>query len=158
MRIHIVRHAKTEPYSQSGQDVDRKLLKRGIEQSKVLAQFLKDKTIKPELIFCSDAVRTRETVKILRKNELLDDIIYTHQLYLCSKEDLLKLVCKQTNKGEIMIIGHNNGLSDFASYLLDDYIELKTCEYISLELPIESWEEASGGIATVADRFRPEVS
>ena len=61
------------------------------------------------------------------------------------------------NSKDIFIIGHNNGLSDFASYLTDDYIDLKTCDFVTIDFEIDTWQEASKGLGKVTNRFHPLV-
>jgi phosphohistidine phosphatase len=56
----------------------------------------------------------------------------------------------------ILLIGHNNGLSDFVSYLVGDAIYLPTSGYVELELPIESWSHSTSGIATIRTDFFSE--
>lgn len=57
-----------------------------------------------------------------------------------------------------MIIGHNNGLSELASYFTEEFIDLSTCEYICITFDIQSWKETSKGNGIISDRFHPKVS
>ena len=39
MKLHLLRHCKTETMTPTGKDFDRKLLPKGVAQSKLLAEF-----------------------------------------------------------------------------------------------------------------------
>ena len=49
-------------------------------------------------------------------------------------------------KPEIVIVGHNPGLTSFANRLLDDSIEnIPTCGIVASELTIDAWDELDWG-------------
>ena len=62
-----------------------------------------------------------------------------------------------TENEDLFIIGHNNGLSDLASYLIDDFIDLSTCDFITIQFNINTWQEISKGLGVVIDRYHPLV-
>ncbi len=158
MRLHILRHAKTDPFSISGKDFDRELLKKGLLQARRMGDFFMTKEISPLHIYSSSAVRARQTIEIIKKeNPFGTEIIFLDEFYLCEKDVLLKFLWEQNHADDILIIGHNNGLSDFAGYLVDDFIDLKTCEFLSLEFDCENWQETSKGTATIREHFHPNL-
>lgn len=158
MRLLIQRHAKTDPFSDSGKDIDRKLLKKGINQASELGKFYYKHQIAPKYIFCSTAARTRQTALYIQKEHTFTSKIqFLDALYLCEKDDLLSFLWSQDHNDEILIIGHNNGISDLASYFVDDYIELKTGEFIQIDFELDSWEETSMGLGKISKRYRPEI-
>jgi phosphohistidine phosphatase len=158
MKLHLLRHAKTDQKSSSGKDIDRKLLTKGQKQSLEMGKYFNDIGFDPSIILCSSSVRTRETIAQIQKlHTFKSDIIYLENLYLCKKEELLLILCGQINTKDVFIIGHNDGLSDFASYLTDDYIDLKTCDFVTIDFEINTWQEASKGLGKVTNRFHPLV-
>lgn len=157
MRLHLVRHAKTDPSSDTGRDFDRKLLPKGIIQSNSLAHHLIYQKIEPEIVYCSDATRTKETASILAQAVPLKKITYNSELYLADRETLLQLIWGLKHGKELMIIGHNDGLSDLATYLTDELVHMKTCGYLCIEFPFELWRETSRGTGKIIDSFRPSV-
>ena len=52
MKLHLLRHAKTNQISPTGKDFDRELLPRGYEQIAELKQYLEDSPIAPKHILC----------------------------------------------------------------------------------------------------------
>ena len=157
MKLHLLRHAKTEAASTSGKDFDRALLKKGIEQSKLMNQYLLENKLTISKVFSSDAKRTRQTFSYLKDTFVEKEIIYDNQFYLAENEILLKFINNQTTSEDIFIIGHNNGISDLAEYLTNEFVDLQTCEFISIEFKIEKWNEASQGLGTITERFHPQV-
>lgn len=157
MKLHLIRHAKTELKKNGSTDFERKLLPKGIVQSNVMALYLNNSEIHIDFTFCSDAVRTKETMQIIMHTVNLGKISYHHELYLCDRETYLSKIWELSHGKDLLIFGHNEGISEFASYLIDDYTELRTCEYICIQFPMNKWSEVSRGTGTVTDRFRPSV-
>ncbi len=157
MKIHLLRHAKTEQLSSSGKDFDRKLKDRGILQSKELAQFLVSNQIHELETWCSTAKRTRQTLTHLTASLKPSKLEFMDDLYLCEQETFLKKLWDLNRENDLFIIGHNDGLSDLASYFADEMIHLSTCEYICFSFSADSWAELSRGTGTIVSRFRPQV-
>ncbi len=157
MKIHLLRHAKTEQLSTSGKDFDRKLKDRGIEQSKEMAQFLLTQGTQGIETWCSTAKRTRQTFSYLADVVKPSQLEFMDNLYLCEQETFLKKLWNLNQANDLFIIGHNDGLSDLASYFADEMIHLSTCEYICFSFSADSWAELSRGTGIIANRFRPQA-
>jgi len=158
MKLYILRHAKTDQNSISGKDFDRKLLKKGLAQSKEMGEYFFKMNFNPTRIYCSSATRTRETLANIQKQHALEcNINYIDSLYLAEKDHLLKFLWSQEGGGTTFIIGHNNGLSDFAAYLIDDFVDLKTCDFLEIEFHSDSWKETSKGSGKIISSYHPEV-
>lgn len=157
MKLHLLRHAKTEVNSVSGKDFDRALMNKGIIQANLMGQYLRNRSIKNHDTYCSDAMRTRQTLTII--SQLIDckKINFKNELYLADREILLALLWRIKHKKDLLIIGHNDGLSQFASYLTDLPVHLKTCGYLCIEFQADSWKETSMGTGTIVDDYRPQV-
>lgn len=158
MKLHLLRHAKTDQNSSTGKDFDRKLLKKGKDQSVEMGKYLKEENFNPSKIICSTAARTRETITLIQKeHKFIFKIEYVDEIYLAEKDKLFSIVSKISGSEEVFIIGHNNGLSDLASYLVDDFIDLSTCDFVTIQFNIEKWDEISKGLGVVIERFHPLV-
>lgn len=157
MKIHLIRHAKTSPSTLYVNDFDRKLLPKGVVQANVLGSYLNIKEIKPLLTWCSTAIRTKETLSLLQHLNSMGEISLLNDLYLCDREVYLKKIWELNHGKELMIIGHNDGISEFASYLTDETLSMRTSEYYCIELPAKTWDEVSFGTGTVIDHFHPSV-
>lgn len=157
MKLHLLRHAKTEPFSDSGKDLDRVLLKKGIAQAKDMAAFLKNASLNTKTVYCSDAKRTRQTLALIKDDCNFETIHYKSELYLSELSDLLNFVWSLPSEEEIFILGHNNGLSELVTYFTEEFIELSTCEYISIDFSVASWKETSKGNGSISARFHPQA-
>lgn len=157
MKLHLIRHAKTDPTSISGKDFDRKLLPKGIIQANVLGYYLTAKLVRPFETFCSSAIRTKETLTILQSILDLGKIHLLDDLYLSDREVYLKTLWELKHDKDILFIGHNDGISEFASYLLDEDLSMKTSGYLCIEFTAKGWEEVSRGTGQLLSEFRPVV-
>ena len=158
MKLFIQRHAKTDQYSESGKDFDRKLLAKGINQAMELGTYYEQNHVDPRHVFCSTSARTRQTAALIQKNHLFSNKIeFLDTIYLCEKDELLTLLWSLQDQESVLFIGHNNGISDLASYFLDEFVELRTGEFIQIDFELDAWNETSKGLGVVKNRFRPEV-
>ena len=153
LRLHLLRHAKTEQFSPTGKDFDRYLMKKGLRQREDLKQFFK--TIPDiEHVWCSSAKRTRETLEVL---EGLPAPTFHDDLYLCSDKTMLKMLWESNADGDILIVGHNFGISDLVNYFCDSDIELRTGQYACISFDCDNWSETFRGTGTIDRLYRPEV-
>ena len=154
MKLHLLRHAKTNPLSPTSLDLDRELLPRGYEQINELKTFLKAHPIEPNIILCSSAMRTRQTLAEIQDLWPEASIQFIDELYLAEKEEILKLICAQNSSEEILVVGHNEGLSDLVMNLARPPHALKTCGFISMEFPFESSAYISKDTGRILAMFR----
>jgi phosphohistidine phosphatase len=156
LQLHLIRHAKTEKISKSGSDFDRSLLPKGIKQAMALANYLERKQ-NFDLVMCSEARRTLETKHILNEKLNFHSYMDSRGLYLANEMEILKLICQQNNPKNICIIGHNDGISELASYLTGQPVYMKTSAYVCLSPSIEHWSHLTANCCLISDAFRPEV-
>lgn len=157
LKLILLRHAKTNQVSDSGLDYDRNLLPKGIKQGIVLDEYFHKNKVQFDAILVSSANRTRQTFEFIEHNFESEKVTYLDQFYLCSYKELFDEICTKVSVKNILIVGHNFGISDLASYLSDKSIELSTAELIELSFPIESWLELSKGTGNITAQFRPVV-
>jgi phosphohistidine phosphatase len=157
LSLHILRHANTLSSSVTGKDVDRELSPKGLKQSEVLASFLKMNNLQPEVIFCSAAKRTRQTLKEVQKKFKFDNKVqFKDELYLASMGEMFDFVSNLSSENDALIIGHNNGISDLITYLTDDFIDIPTCTFVTLSFDVDNWYEISKGLAKMDVYFSPK--
>jgi phosphohistidine phosphatase len=118
--LHLLRHAK----SSAKEDVDdheRPLSRRGRAAARHVGEHLPAKLGAVDLVLCSDARRTRETLDVvIAEFSPRPRIMLEEELYLASAERLTKrlrrLAAHDTN---VLLIGHNPGLHELAVALAD---------------------------------------
>jgi len=157
LTLHVIRHAKTLQEVVSGQDKDRELMEKGVAQSNLLGNYIQSHHIELGKILCSSAVRTMQTKSIVCQH-LAErcDVDYRDNLYLASKETILKELSLEEEK-TITLIGHNEGISDLISYCSNEFIQMKTAEFITITFSVEQWTEITNDFGTILLRYRPEV-
>lgn len=107
MILYIVRHAKAEDESPTGQDADRPLRKRGHRQAESLGQFFAGERPSPQLVLASPYQRARETAEhiwsALGILPQLDDRLAAHR----TLSDYLDVVADLSGSACSAIVGHN---------------------------------------------------
>lgn len=156
MKLHLLRHGKTHQQSNTGRDYDRKLNEKGIIQCEFLGEYFAAKNLDCE-VWCSSAKRTRETFVNVTKKVELKKVVMREDFYLCSRETMLEALWQRSGNDDLLIVGHNYGISELATYLTDVRIELRTGGYICIEFVDFRWEELSRGLGVISDQYRPQV-
>lgn len=147
-RITLIRHAKAEDDG-AAQDHLRHLAPRGVEDAKALGARLQAAGALPEVMICSTALRTRETLAQLGANI---PTLLTERAYLASAGDLLRLI--QEADDAVMhlgILAHNPGLHMLAAMLVDDYANPADEDRLLLKFPTSACVRFSLTAAKWAD-------
>ncbi len=158
MLLHLIRHAKTDQESPTGKDFDRELLSLGWQQCAELSTYLTGELdFTTFRVICSSAKRSRQTLEGLSANFSEEETDFTEELYLCSVKTYFKLIWQENHPDDLVLIGHNFGISDLANYFLDTQIEMRTAEYICIKFPFDSWDETFQSNGILKSRFRPSA-
>jgi phosphohistidine phosphatase len=168
-RLYVLRHAKSSWDDHSASDHERPLSDRGRRAVRVIAAYMEAKRIEPELVLCSTARRTRETLEGLG---LGSTVMIEHRLYGASCDDLVeRLRVAPAGLGSVMLVGHNpamqmlvlrlaggerSGRGDAAEGLEEIRRKLPTGALVTLETKDE-WAELDLGSAELVDYVRPKA-
>lgn len=120
LSLALLRHAKSSWDASDLEDFDRPLNARGRAAAPVMGEALREFPFAPQIILCSPAKRTRETLHLIDPNlsEPRDDVRFEQQLYLTNAETLLeRLRHVPATAKTVLIIGHNPGLHELALML-----------------------------------------
>jgi len=110
--LMILRHAKSSWKDINVNDHERPLSNRGYKNAVAMSNYLKQQSIKPNLIICSTAKRAKLTLKPIIN--IWPEIIikYEECLYFGPEEEIISLI-KSLEPGKIpLIIGHNPSLEN----------------------------------------------
>jgi phosphohistidine phosphatase len=139
----IIRHGKADWPSPGQHDQDRPLTQTGIKRTEKIAEFLKTKRIKPDLIIASRAVRAAETAKVLADGIGYDKslIRFEKSIYHSTHTDILELFYEIPETVQtLVIVGHNPTLTDFSNLFLEHPIDnLPTTGVVCLLFDTYSW-------------------
>jgi phosphohistidine phosphatase len=156
MNIHLIRHAKTNPCADSGKDFDRDLMEKGRKQCVLLKDFLEGK-FEGFPIYCSTSNRTKSTANLILNEVQLKQITYLDDLYLASSKLLFDFIVSLNSTDDIVIIGHNEGLSELVHYLTGEDKVLSTGSYISIKFNFPSSNWISRETGSIMNHFSPNV-
>jgi phosphohistidine phosphatase len=112
----LLRHAKAVPPDEADDDHERALAERGHAQAERIATHLADEGCAPDLVLCSTARRTVETLAHVRHALPAEaQVAIERRLYLASPGALLSRIQDAPDDARaVLVIGHNPGLEDLA--------------------------------------------
>ena len=141
--LTLVRHAKSSWRDTSLTDKKRPLNHRGKHDAPLMGARIREHGIRPSLIISSPATRAWSTAKKLAA-ELsypLEFLQREDDLYLASLARLLHVVKSQDDGfNNLMVVGHNPGLTDFANYLSPGITgNVPTAGVVCVEVDQDDW-------------------
>lgn len=151
--LYLLRHAKSSWDDPALPDRKRPLAPRGRRDAKRIAKHFNRLGIDPELVLCSPAERTRETLALVRPALPRSAVSLEDDLYGAPSDRLLeRLRTVPEDVGSVMLIGHTPGLQDLAVGLAAVGPELErlkakfpTAALATLTLERTTWSELKEG-------------
>lgn len=163
--LYLLRHAKSSWDSPGSADFDRPLNPRGRKAVRSLARHLARAAIRPDLVLCSAAIRTRETLDRLGDAVAGVDTAVERGLYEATDSRLLARLRQVADAvGSVLVIGHNPGLERLAlrlcaggdaqalALLREKY---PTGALATLTAPLERWADLKPGCCRLEAFVRP---
>lgn len=142
--LTLLRHAKSSWDTPGLADRERPLNARGERDAPRAAERIQDAGIRPSLILSSPAVRAWTTARIVAQqiHYPLEFLQREKDLYLASGDKLLEVIGRQDSGfNNLMVVGHNPGLTDLANYLVPDLTDnVPTSGVVSISLASDSWD------------------
>ncbi len=141
--LTLVRHAKSSWKDSGLSDRERPLNKRGERDAPIMGKRAAAAGLRPSQIISSPAVRAWTTAKVFAKalNFPVEFLQREDGLYLASLDNLLDAVATQDpGFNNLMLFGHNPGMTDFANYLVPGVTgNLPTAGLISVNIDCDDW-------------------
>lgn len=147
--LYLIRHAKSSWDDPSLRDHDRPLNKRGKRDAPLMANVLKKKGIKPDVIYSSTAVRALEFSKVIA--ETLDfkkkNINATKELYMADVKEMLGILRSVDNSAEtVFMVSHNPYITEFANSLCNYNLDnIPTSGVFCVEFDEKKWKDIDLG-------------
>jgi phosphohistidine phosphatase len=115
-QLFLLRHAKSSWDDPELADHDRPLAPRGRRAAKLVAEHLRREGVTPDLVLCSSALRTRETLDgIAPALGESTSVQIEGELYAASEHSLLdRLRAVEDRVESLLLIGHNPGVEQLA--------------------------------------------
>jgi phosphohistidine phosphatase len=116
LTLSLLRHAKSSWKAPALPDQDRPLATRGESDAPLMGKAMAERGIDPDLVLCSSARRTRDTLAlVLPELKVEPKIVYEDQLYHPTAAALLARVNEiQPGSSRVMLVGHNPEIQSFA--------------------------------------------
>jgi phosphohistidine phosphatase len=158
-QLELLRHAKSSWADPNIADHDRPLNARGRTAAALVGRHLREQMPPPDLVLCSSATRTRQTLQLL---ELGADaqVRLEDELYGAGAAGLLaRLKAVPATVGTVLLIGHNPGIEDLTRMLDRDGLtsvqKFPTAALAVLRFDIAAWNELNPGIGHLVGFFTP---
>lgn len=144
-RLILIRHAKAVEEDVGG-DHARPLSERGIGDAAALGDWLRSEGLNPDLILCSTAARTRQTLDGLNLHAAT---ILSDKLYLAMTGEMLAQVhAVEDAASTVMVIAHNPGSHALLGLLVGSYANEKDADRMLLKFPTAACAVISFDAAT----------
>ena len=116
LTLSLLRHAKSSWSNPTLPDRDRPLATRGVTDAPLMGKAMAERGIDPELVLCSSARRTRDTLDlVLPELRVEPKVDYIDALYHASPEEMLEMLHGiQPGANRVMLVGHNPEIQAFA--------------------------------------------
>lgn len=109
LTLSLLRHAKSSWKNPSLPDRERSLSTRGVADAPVMGRAMTERGIDPELVLCSSARRTVDTLAlVLPELKVEPKVLYEDALYHASPAEMLDMLRGlQPGSRHVMFVGHN---------------------------------------------------
>jgi phosphohistidine phosphatase len=152
-QLLLMRHAKSDWSSSGMSDKDRPLNARGRAAAPAIAEWLSQREMIPDLILCSAATRTRQTLARMTECwNVAPTIHLIDELYLATDNLILSTAKQFANECDaadiapvtrVLILGHNPGMELLASKLRGCTTEMPTASVAAFDVADEPHVEGS---------------
>ena len=147
-RLGLLRHAKSSWDAPAVSDHDRPLNKRGLHDAPRMGELLAERGVKPDMIISSTALRARTTAELAGRalGFTASGLRLTGDLYHAPAGTMLDVLEQLGgNAKEVILVGHNPGITALANRIADARIDnLPTAAFFYIEADIERWSDLPG--------------
>ena len=156
--LHLLRHAKSSWDPPGLADADRPLAPRGERAGRLIADHVRRRGVRPELILCSPALRARQTLELVAADLGGGPIRYEEDIYGAAAEELLERLRRvPAATDSVLMVGHNPGHRDLAVMLGADESAIgkfPTGALATFELP--AWAKLGPGCGRLVEFAKPK--
>ena len=149
--LSFLRHAESDYNNIDDSDFDRPIKKSGLKMTKICAEYLKKNNIRYDLLFCSPALRTKQTSShfLSYMNLKTIRVIYDYNLYEGCSENFLLRVSNLKKYQDVLVVTHEPQILFFKDFFLSKtdfwpkikHLEIATSSVFSIYFDINMWNE-----------------
>jgi phosphohistidine phosphatase len=144
--LFLVRHAKSSWSDATLADRERPLARRGRRAARRMGKRLAKRTIRPDLMLSSPALRALKTARLIarklehpRRRIELDDTLYASTL----KAVLRRVRALDDRYARVMMFGHNPQFAQLVRHFSRRATAMPTCAVACLTFAADAWSEVS---------------
>ena len=152
LTLSLLRHTKSSWKSPTQDDYDRSLASRGEADAPRMGNAMAKRGIEPELVLCSSARRTRETLAlVLPELRAEPKVIYAESLYHAAPASILQMLQGiSAGASQVLLVGHNPVLHALALDLVGSgpkhirdrlATKLPTGGLVVITFPVSRWRD-----------------
>jgi phosphohistidine phosphatase len=158
LTLYLLRHAKSSWSDASQQDFQRPLANRGREACALIGEFIQEKGIDFDLVLVSTAVRTRETIELIKERaKFRGEVRYDERIYEATVSQLLEIISQVDNDREsVLLVGHNPGIEALLALLTGDQQSVTTANFAKIKIKATKWSANLADTGTLEWIVRPK--
>ena len=157
----LLRHAKAAPAERGMADRDRPLAERGIRDARLMGRAMAAEPL-PDLILCSPATRTRETLaEIVGAFPAAPEVEIVDELYGGAGPTYAGIIAKHgRGAGRLLVVGHNPTIHMTALAVAEKpggklTSKMPTCALVAIDFDVPSWTGLRAGSGKLVFFRRP---
>jgi phosphohistidine phosphatase len=151
----VLRHAKSA-HGLGMPDIERPLNDRGRRDAASAGKHLRAEGLVPDLVLCSTADRTRQTLDRLGLGAE-SEVRYEPGIYRNAVDTLFELVSQVSDVETVLLIGHNPSAHQFVMDLIGsdvDAFPTSACAVLSIDVP---WSGLGPGAGRLTSYWTPKM-
>ncbi|MEN3326488.1 MAG: phosphohistidine phosphatase [Acidobacteriota bacterium] len=156
--LYLLRHAKSSWDNASQQDFDRPLTDRGRNACALIGEFIEEKGIDFDLVLVSTALRTRQTIEIVKERaKLLGEVRYDERIYEATVSQLLEVIAQvDSDRESVLLVGHNPGIEELLALLTGEQQCMTTANFAKIRIKATKWSASLAKTGTLDWIVRPK--
>jgi len=158
LTLYLLRHAKSSWDDTSKQDFERQLSNRGRKACALIGEFIQEKGVDFDLVLVSTAVRTRETIELIKERaKFRGEVRYDERIYEATVPQLLEIISQIDNAREsVLLVGHNPGIEGLLALLTGEQQQVTTANFAKIKLKATKWSGNLANKGTLEFIVRPK--
>lgn len=144
LRLLLMRHAKSAFALEQFSDHERSLAPKGRQSVPKVASKIVELKLEPDLIYCSDSVRTKETLDLfIPALTVTPRTEITKALYEASPQEIIQFIEDRNPEiTTLQVIGHNPTLEALLEHLSNEFRNFEPGNIAVLTHTAVSWDRA----------------
>lgn len=154
----VMRHAKAGELP-GGPDFERALLPRGERDSQAAGRWLASHGLRPDLVLCSAARRTRQTWgRVAGELGSEPELLLERRLYQADSDGLTEIIRETSERvATLMLVGHNPAAAGLVGLLTGAEPDFPTAAIAVIAMSAD-WAAAAGGTGRLAASWTPKTA